>query len=455
MSTFHPPPADRPLGALLTALRLRRGWSQERVAERLCAASGLHTVTRHEVSRWEREERVPGGFWRRWLAAVLEADPAELTRSAAAARHALPGEPGPAVPGTTGAGARPAPGAPAETARLRRAAHAWLAAPSGADLPAARAAPLLARQLLHLAGTLPADPACAGPASLPGLRRMDDLVGGADLAAPLARRLAVTHAEPARAVPAGLTAVAEGAQLLGWVAADAGRWRTAVAAHRVALQAAHAAGARPLAGYVLASASHLLTEAGDPATGLLLARTAWSGAAGCGSATGRALLLHRTALACAVSGRRREADTALGAARRAADRADPHHDPAWLYWLTPEELDGMAGRCLAALGRPMRAVAPLRRAARSASGPRTAALHRAWLARAFADGGDVERACAAGSAALHDAIRAGSVRAATQVRRLQTRLRAHADHPAARWHREEFAAARRYLADARLAAPVA
>ncbi|HYN93061.1 MAG TPA: helix-turn-helix transcriptional regulator, partial [Pilimelia sp.] len=58
-----PPAADGPpesIGALLVHLRLARGWSQLRLAEHLCAAAGVATVSRHEVSRWEREERVPG-----------------------------------------------------------------------------------------------------------------------------------------------------------------------------------------------------------------------------------------------------------------------------------------------------------------------------------------------------------------------------------------------------------
>jgi hypothetical protein len=443
MSTFDPPPGARPLGPLLVALRRGRGWSQQFLADRLCDASGAPTVTRHEVSRWERQERVPGGFWLGWLATVLDTDPAALARAAGVVRRALPGD-----------AARPAvPGAAAETAALRRAAHAWLADPSGAGTADARAAPALSRRLTRLATTLTPtpseEPARSGPpAPLPGLRRLDDLVGGVDLAATLVRRLGPAPVAPGPA-PDALTSLAERAQLLGWVAADAGRWRTAVAAHRVAVQAAHAAGARELAGYALSSASHLLTEAGDPATGLLLARTARSGAATSSTATGRALLLHRTALACALSGSERAAETALDAARRAAEASDPGRDPAWLYWLTGDELDGMTGRCLAALGRPMRAAEPLRRAVRAASGPRTAALHGTWLARAYADGGDVERACATGSAALHDAVRAGSVRAATQVRRFQSRLAAHAGHPAVRRHREEFAADQAYLADAR------
>jgi transcriptional regulator with XRE-family HTH domain len=75
-------------GALLARVRMEQGISQLRLAERLCAASGQATVTRHEVSRWEREERIPTGYWLSWLAAVLELPLAELERAAGAARRA-------------------------------------------------------------------------------------------------------------------------------------------------------------------------------------------------------------------------------------------------------------------------------------------------------------------------------------------------------------------------------
>src|SRR5688500_7734190 len=65
-------PPEESLGPLLAQLRAERGLSQRRLAERLCAAAAVPTVSRHEVSRWEREERVPGAFWLGWLAAVLE-----------------------------------------------------------------------------------------------------------------------------------------------------------------------------------------------------------------------------------------------------------------------------------------------------------------------------------------------------------------------------------------------
>ncbi|WP_199714511.1 helix-turn-helix domain-containing protein [Micromonospora radicis] len=69
----HSPPAGPPpTGPRLARLRLARGWSQSRLAAELCAAAGVPTLSRHEISRWERQRRVPGRFWRGWLAQVLD-----------------------------------------------------------------------------------------------------------------------------------------------------------------------------------------------------------------------------------------------------------------------------------------------------------------------------------------------------------------------------------------------
>jgi transcriptional regulator with XRE-family HTH domain len=80
---------DRPetIGTFMARVRGERGISQLRLAEHLCVSAGLDTVTRHEVSRWEREERIPSGFWLAWLAVVLQVPLDELERAAAAARR--------------------------------------------------------------------------------------------------------------------------------------------------------------------------------------------------------------------------------------------------------------------------------------------------------------------------------------------------------------------------------
>ncbi|MEU4529872.1 helix-turn-helix domain-containing protein [Micromonospora ureilytica] len=85
-----PPASPRPaqLGPLLARCRLARGWSQQRAAAELCAAAGVPTLSRHEISRWERQRRVPGGFWLGWLAVVMDVPLVALVEAAAATRRA-------------------------------------------------------------------------------------------------------------------------------------------------------------------------------------------------------------------------------------------------------------------------------------------------------------------------------------------------------------------------------
>ncbi|BCB82617.1 hypothetical protein Pflav_090270 [Phytohabitans flavus] len=250
--------------------------------------------------------------------------------------------------------------------------------------------------------------------------------------------------------------LAEAAQLTGWLVADAGDPAGALAAYRTALAAAADAGDRPLAAHVLGSASHLLAGHGDPRGALLLARSGMAGAGRAAPATLRALLLHRVAFAAALCGERRAAHDALGQAATAAARRDPAQDPPWLYWLDEAELSAMTGRCMAALGRPLRAE-PLLTAAVSRTGqPRTAALYGAWLARVCLDLGEVERAGEVAGDALLDAVRSGSARAAAEVVGVRPRLAAHRDVPEARRFAELATACRPYLPEvARTGAPKA
>ena len=285
------------------------------------------------------------------------------------------------------------------------------------------------------------------------VRRLDDVVGGADLAALASARLAdAVPPAGSRPPPRRLFGpLAEAGQLLGWTRADAGDPAAALAAYRRALAAAVLAGDRPLAGHVLGSASHLLVATGDPRAALGLARAAETGCRQTASATARALLLHRVAAAAAACGQRGTAHAALAAAQRAGDASDPGRDPPWLYWLDGAELDALAGRCLAALGRPAQARPLLSRAAARCGHPRTAALDRAWLARALLDLGEVDAACAMAGDAVVDACRAGSARAVDQIDRFDRRLLPHRRAPAARLFADRLGAARPYLPRPRVA----
>ena len=267
------------------------------------------------------------------------------------------------------------------------------------------------------------------------LRRMDDLVGGADLA-PVAHRRwqqAADRLHRARGADRRrlLRPVTELAQLAGWTAADAGDRAAALRAYRAGLVLAMEADDPALGGHLLGGASHLLCDA-DPRAAWRLARIAAAGTRRTGSPGLRALLAHRAALAAARAGDGRAAQDGLLVARRLGDRVRPEHEPSWLYWLDQAELAAMAGRCLVTLDRPGRALPlleppGLRRPRRGQ--PRTRAVYAGWLARALLGVGEVEQACAVGADAAVEAVRAGSVRAAEQTRELSVRLAARPQSP--------------------------
>ncbi|MFG3704275.1 transcriptional regulator [Micromonospora sp. NPDC047670] len=426
-----PPPGPQLLGPLLAQLRLVRGWSQLRLAAELCHVSGVPTLSRHEVSRWERQLRVPGEFWLGWLAVVL-AVPADLLADAAARTRRL--------------GPPPSFGGSRSRAALLALAQRWLVDPRAALLPGTPTRPADEHADAPAAGRPGSHP--AGPVRLAELRRLDDLAGGADLAGLGAYRLGRAVRALAGCGPAArrrlLPELAESAQLAGWLAADAGDAAGALDAYRLALRAAATAGDPAFAGHVLGSASHLLAGAGDPEGALVLARTAYAGARRWATPGLRALLLHRVALAAALGGRAGAARQALGAARHATGVPDPGREPPWLYWLDGPELAAMTGRALVALGRPRPAEAPLH-AVRQRGRPRTSAIYGGWLARCYLQLGEVERACAVAGEALLDAVRAGSPRALEHLAEVRRRLAGHGDRPAVRRYRALVAAAGPYL----------
>ncbi|MBF5031277.1 MULTISPECIES: helix-turn-helix transcriptional regulator [unclassified Micromonospora] len=449
-----PLPGPRLLGPLLAELRAARGWSQQRLADELCAASGVPTLTRNEVSRWERQLRLPGDFWSAWLATVLRL-PGEVLAEAAARSRRL--GVAPAMVDPAGSRARLA---------LLTLAYRWAAEPGGRTLtgPFAAAPPRHGRPGRDDGGT-PADEALSlgvpgGPdepagrghpadrVTLATLRRWDDLLGGGDLAGHGARRLRHAVRGYRRAGPAGrrglLPALAESAQLAGWLAADAGDPGGGLVAYRLALRAAVAAGQPPLAGHVLASASHLLADAGDPAGALVLARIGYAAARADATPGLRALLLHRMALAAALAGRARAAGQALAGADRAGT-PEPGREPPWLYWLDAAELAAMTGRTLVALGRPAAAVPLLTPVVGAPGRPRRSAVYGGWLARGHLGLGAVPEACAVAGEALLDAVRSGSARATGQLTAFRRGLAQAPPAPATRGYARLVTAARPYL----------
>lgn len=68
------------IGALIRDLRNALGWSQGKLAKRLCEL-GTATMTRDLVSRWENDRRTPRPYWLRHLATALDVPLAILEES--------------------------------------------------------------------------------------------------------------------------------------------------------------------------------------------------------------------------------------------------------------------------------------------------------------------------------------------------------------------------------------
>ncbi|MFE0023257.1 helix-turn-helix domain-containing protein [Amycolatopsis sp. NPDC059021] len=232
------------------------------------------------------------------------------------------------------------------------------------------------------------------------LRHLDDTVGGGDLI-PLVRRELAEAAEVVRcgSYPGSVgrrlrVVVGELAQLAGWVASDAGAYVEAEQTYLSGVSAAQEAGDNVLAGQLLSSLSYQIANVGNPADAALLAKSAVAGARDA-SPVVRALLLERVAWASARSRDRDAARRALDAVDNAyAARAPGIPEPEWVYWMSRDEIDVMAARCLIELGDPASA-SPLLSAAINdydAGHAREKALYQTWLAESYARAGELDAA---------------------------------------------------------------
>ncbi|MEV5747677.1 helix-turn-helix domain-containing protein [Actinoallomurus sp. NPDC052308] len=361
-----PSGANEEFGAYLADLRRRAGKSQRRLAEILCDLSGCPTVTRHEISRYERGRRTPR-FWLPYLAEALGASLGELERRANLAFgghqpsytdaqaeffiHGFPEGDVPQLGGVTG----------------RRI---------GSDV----VADLLVR--IHR------------------LRLADDVLAGGDLIGPALRELDAAVAMyqaggfselVGRAL---LAAISELAQIAGWIASDAGLNQRAEEIYQLGISAAREAGDRTSAANLVGSLAYHQTNVGAPETGLELAVAALDEAGDDVPPRAKALFWDRVAWTYAKTGQASLAIRALGRASEALSRHAGEEDPSYLYWVDEGELRIMEARVHVELRRPLRAVPVLTEVLDQydSTHAREIALYLSWLAVALADANEPEEA---------------------------------------------------------------
>ncbi|MGP4024556.1 helix-turn-helix domain-containing protein [Actinomadura sp. 3N407] len=395
-------------GAYLARSRRDTGKSQRQLAEMLCRISGTASVTRHEVSRWERGERVPD-VWLPALATALRVPLDNLQRAAAHAR----GE-------DIGTELR----SPAEALAYFLPDHAVelgpLASNTGRRVGASTAAALADRA--H------------------GLRLADDVIAGGDLLAPALRELdgavrlyrETTHSEETgRSL---LSSIGEIAQIAGWIASDAGEHDQAARAYRLGVSAAREAGDLALVGNLAGSLAYQLSNTGHEDDGLSLAHAALEEAGPDAPAKARALYLDRVAWAHTKAGDAQPAMRALAEAHEAMTTEDSQQSPDWAYWVSLEELDVMDARVYTELRKPLRAV-PLLQEVLSrydSTHTRELALYLSWLAVALADANEPEEAAKTARRMLDLSADSASDRTAQRGRIVLTKLEPYRDIPEVR-----------------------
>jgi transcriptional regulator with XRE-family HTH domain len=381
------------VGARIGALRREHGWSQGELANALAFASGRVTLTREEVSRWERGKRNPTPYWAGYLALVLRV-PTDALR---------PAGPPALVPADD----------------VHAAALAWLVE-EPPQLTALRSGRRVGR-----------GEAATARARVAQLRHLDDRLAGYDLAPLVLRehealRTLVDEGSYTERVGRDLLgSLAESGQILGWTLADAGQHTAASARYLEGLDAARAAGEVAVGANLVSCLAYQYTGLGQVRDAVLLARAAVHGAGSRTTPLVRVLLLERLAYACA------HAQDAAGAARVLADVDDLYNgrdagadEPEWTYWVDRPELDVMAARCATRLGQPGRA-APLLRGALDSyqtAHTRETALYLSFLAEAYWRAGQLAEAAETLTEASTYAAATGSYRVDERITTLRRQL---------------------------------
>ncbi|MCF3141800.1 hypothetical protein [Streptomyces platensis] len=218
--------------------------------------------------------------------------------------------------------------------------------------------------------------------------------------------------------------IAELGQLTAWLTADQGQDALSNSRFLAALDAARAAGDRPLAAYIISCMSYRAGWAGRPEEALRLIRIARKGSAQEDMGIGQALLATREARAHASLGDEAACQRALDDAAELSRAGRPSAEPLWAYWLTPAVMVADAGRAWLELGCPERAEPYLTRGIDMLQGsqPRNLLLHSASLAEARLARCELDGAAAAATDALALAEHVSSQRAHARLMALRRRF---------------------------------
>lgn len=266
---------------------------------------------------------------------------------------------------------------------------------------------------------------------LDSLRELDKVLGGADTYRLYAAEVQFSaHLLSSRGVDGAtagdvLALLAEQSQQAGWAAFDAG-WRDVARRHyERSLSAAREVRDLGLVGNALALLAYQRVSQGRPAGDVSQeSLRVTSGPEVDGRV--RAMLLSRAAWTFALAG---DVDAMVRALRDADELlgGEQGEGPRWATWLDSTEAAIMAGRCWSQLGRPLRAIPLLESAlaAYASEQRRDKALYSTWLADAYIDAGEIEKAVDVLRSTIDAMSGVASVRPRERLTAVSCRLEPH------------------------------
>ncbi|ADP80581.1 hypothetical protein [Pseudofrankia inefficax] len=274
--------------------------------------------------------------------------------------------------------------------------------------------------------------------SLPGLRVMDNRLGGASVRRLVDAELGVV----AELLSAGRyteqisrelhLVAAELARFAGWVSFDAGYQTAAQRYWLAALHAAHVAGDRLLGANVLKNLSLQCLDVSRPVEAIALAEAAVHTADGAGGRVS-AMMHLRKARAHAALGDQVACLHEIGVAETAFDQTTAP-EPDWAGYFDDAEFQAQVGCCYIDLGHLLSADGWLSQAqaAQSTEKPRDRTTYLLRRAGVQIDLGDVDAGCALATQAVPLLAATRSRRNARRAEDVRVRLRRHASVPAVR-----------------------
>lgn len=427
----------------LVQVRRDRGWSQQGLADRLCALGATRGVniatTKRTVSTWENGRHEPDPPAQQLLAVLFGV--ADGDRAAIPWPEWIPVErPDLYAPWTVRSTVAALEGVQRSAHMDRRAfltitggtlsavLHGWLTADPEAAHAVTRGrrvgSALLTRIEAHILELQHADDALGG----------GDLLGETDAALALVTHLlgACTYTDAqARRL---FAAAADLGRMAAWGRFDVGRHAAAQTCYHAALRAAQTSGDRQLGANTLAFMAIQAYSTGHPRDADNLVRTAQTAVRGNSTPAIDAMLAARRARALSKTG---DAGACFRELNRAADLVGDgpgEDDPPWAYWIMRPEILMLTGSCMLDLGDPKRAQELFTEADRTYGDDytRTHVLYLSRMSTALVQQGKIEAACAHGDHALDLLDEINSGRGLDHVRDTVTLLAPHRNVPAVR-----------------------